>query len=378
MASIWKHFRSPYWTACWRDATGKQCRASTKTTDKRLARRMADEFERASRNKRTLAQLEKILRGYHEELGGEGSQKYSLQTFCSEWLAEKEPSVSTATKKFYRTTLGKLSTYFGERALAPIAEITYSDLVGFRNELASQLSATSTNHALTCIKGLFKSARRLGRIAEDPSEFLSPVRELTKSSEDEKRRSFSLGELQILLAAADPEWGSMIKVGLYTGARLADVATLRWSQVDLERGEIAFTPRKTDKRIILPVVGPLLEHIGSLTASDDPNGFLHPRAAEIFNRSNTSATLSHHFADLLSRAGLRSPASTKPVGSRHRSNALSFHSLRHTMVSLLKDRGVAQAVVQELAGHASVAISARYTHVGKEALERAVASLPRL
>jgi integrase len=170
----------------------------------------------------------------------------------------------------------------------------------------------------------------------------------------------------------------MIKVGLYTGARLADVATLRWSQVDLERSEIAFTPRKTGKRITLPIVGPLLEHIGSLPASDDPNGFLHFRAAEIFNRANTSASLSRLFGDLLEQAGLRTVQSTKAIGRRHRSNALSFHSLRHTMVSLLKDAGVAQAVVQELAGHASTAMNARYTHVGKEALERAVASLPRL
>jgi len=377
MASIWKHFRSPYWTACWRDAAGKQCRARTKTTDKRLARRMADEFERASRNKRTLAQLEKILRSYHEELGDEGFQRRSLQSFCEEWLAEKDPSVSASTKKFYRTAVAKLLTYFGERALRPIAEITYSDLVAFRNTLAKQLSASSTNHELTCLKMIFKAARRLGRISEDPAEFLSPVRELTKPA-GEERRPFTLEELQTLLAAADPEWQSMIKVGLYTGARLADVATLRWSQVDLERGEIALTPQKTGKRITLPIVGPLLEHIGSLPASDDPNGFLHSRAAEIFNRANTSASLSRLFGDLLEQAGLRSVQSPKAVGSRHRSNALSFHSLRHTMVSLLKDAGIAQAVVQELAGHASTAMSARYTHVGKEALERAVASLPRL
>jgi integrase len=338
---------------------------------------MADEFERASRNKRTLAQLEKILRGYHEELGGEGARTYSLQTFCQEWLAEKEPSVSSATRKFHRTTIAKLLAFFGERSQRPIAEISYSDLVSFRNELAKGLSAASTNHALTCLKGIFKAARRLGRISENPAEFLSPVRELADST-GEKRRPFTLDELQTLLAAADHEWQSMIKAGLYTGARLGDIATLRWNQVDLERGEIAFSPRKTGKRIILPIVGPLLDHISALPATDDPLGFLHPRAAEIFERTHTSATLSHLFADLLSQAGLRSMQSTKPVGARHRSNALSFHSLRHTMVSLLKDAGVAQAVVQELAGHASVAISARYTHVGRQALENALTSLPRL
>ena len=61
----------------------------------------------------------------------------------------------------------------------------------------------------------------------------------------------------------------------------------------------------------------------------------------------------------------------------HRSQ-LSFHSLRHTAVSLLKDAGIPQAVVQELVGHDSEQMSALYTHVGREAMERAAAALPEI
>ena len=57
---------------------------------------------------------------------------------------------------------------------------------------------------------------------------------------------------------------------------------------------------------------------------------------------------------------------------------LNFHSLRHTAVSLLKDAGIPQAVVQELVGHDSEQMSALYTHVGPEALERAAAALPEI
>jgi len=45
----------------------------------------------------------------------------------------------------------------------------------------------------------------------------------------------------------------MILFGLYTGQRLADVATLRWSNVDLVKGEIRLRTRKTDKVMILPI-----------------------------------------------------------------------------------------------------------------------------
>jgi len=81
------------------------------------------------------------------------------------------------------------------------------------------------------------------------------------------------------------------------------------------------------------------------------------------------------------QAGLRE-VSPRRSGSGHdgrrNSNALCFHSLRHTAVSLLKDAGIPQATVQELVGHSSAEMSALYTHVGRESLERAAAALPAL
>ena len=56
----------------------------------------------------------------------------------------------------------------------------------------------------------------------------------------------------------------------------------------------------------------------------------------------------------------------------------SFHSLRHTAVSLLKDAGIPDAVVMALMGHESAAMSQRYTHVGKESLNKAAEALPEL
>jgi len=45
----------------------------------------------------------------------------------------------------------------------------------------------------------------------------------------------------------------MIPFGLYTGQRLADVATLRWDNLDLAKDEIRFTTRKTGRPMILPI-----------------------------------------------------------------------------------------------------------------------------
>jgi hypothetical protein len=99
-------------------------------------------------------------------------------------------------------------------------------------------------------------------------------------------------------------------------------------------------------------------------------------------RTGASERFSSQFAALLVAAGLREPWDRKGHGhgrgGRRTGSELSFHSLRHTAVSLLKDAGIPDAVVQALVGHESAAMSQRYTHVGKEALAKAAAALPEL
>ena len=53
----------------------------------------------------------------------------------------------------------------------------------------------------------------------------------------------------------------------------------------------------------------------------------------------------------------------------------SFLSLRHTAVSLFKDPEIPDAVVMALMGHESAAMSQRYTHVGKESLNKSSSSI---
>jgi integrase len=342
---------------------------------------MAKEFETATRKKRSLLQLETVLRRFHEEMSGESSIARSLRAFCQEWLAEKRPSVSDSTFKFYSAVVGKLCVFFGAKADQPITEITRSELISFRNQIAKSVSASTVNHDLVGVQMIFGDARRRGYLAENPAEDIKPVREFDDPAAS-PRRPFTIPELQAVLSIADPEWQSMIRIGLYTGGRLGDIALLRWSNVDLERGELRFRARKTGKATCAPIAGPLRDVLLSLPSSDDPRGFLHPRAAASMEKRGASARLSAQFGELLELAGLRPvyqrPQPGTPRIARHRMSPLTFHSLRHTAVSLLKDAGIPQAVVQELVGHSSVQMSQRYTHVGSEALLRAAQTLPVL
>ena len=60
------------------------------------------------------------------------------------------------------------------------------------------------------------------------------------------------------------------------------------------------------------------------------------------------------------------------------SAGLSFHCLRHTAVSMLKQAGIPAATVMELVGHDSVEMSQHYTHIGHESLKQAAEAFPVL
>src|SRR6202011_2901780 len=107
----------------------------------------------------------------------------------------------------------------------------------------------------------------------------------------------------------------MIPFGLYTGQRLGDIATLRWNNLDLARGELRLSTRKTGKAIVLPLAASLRRQIGFLsTASNQPSAPIHPKAFDLVERQRKTGNLSNQFGDLLAAAGLRQKKNHKSTG----------------------------------------------------------------
>jgi integrase len=378
MASITKKSRSRYWFACFRDLQGKQRRLSTKQTDRRKAMKIAEQYEQISQRRLPVHTVRQTLTALAREAYGETFPSATVHQFIDAWLKGKAPPVvAQSTHDFYRKSTKKFLEFLGTEAELDLSAVTRKMITEFRNQVAQKASATTTNHDLKAIKLIFRSAKRDGYIIEDPSEFVESFR---RRISDDARRPFTVSEIRSVIEVADKEWRSLVLFGLYTGQRLADVATLRWDNIDLARNEIRIKTRKTGKRLSIPIAPPLKTHIESLPAGHE--GYLHPKAAATVTSQKRSGTLSNQFADLLAQAGLRDKAPHRSKGKgrdgKRSSNGLSFHALRHTAVSLLKDAGIPEAVVMELVGHDSEAMSAHYTHVGTEALAKAVSALPEI
>jgi integrase len=379
MASIWRNPKSKYFTACFRDANGRQRRVTTKEINRRRALKIAEAFEKAAREQRTLVHTRRVIERLHEEISSQKIERPTLRSFVQSWLDAKKPEVAPRTLVFYAAAINKLIEFLGARADAPLSEITKGDLIGFRNATASRTTARTANHYLKAVRMLFLAARRDTILSENPAEFVEGVRE---RGEARTRQTFSLDELRSVLAVCDPEWRSMILFGLYSGQRLSDVANLTWSNVDLERAELRLQTRKTSKRLIIPLAPPLLQHLETLPSSDNPRQPLHPRAFALLQKEGRTATISNQFTELLALAGLRPHKGRRSTGKgrdvAREQSSLSFHSLRRTATTLLHEAGVPPAVCQALIGHDSEAIHELYVAVGWEALKGGAAVLPPL
>ena len=378
MASVVKQPGSKFWIAAFRDATGKQHRRSTGETVKSRALEVAKQFERASKGKGNRHRVRNTFADFYREHFGIDLPFSSVRTHCQNWLAPRKAKTSIATYARYARTLKRFLDFLGDDAEKDLNEIVPVQITPFRDSRLKNASTRTANLELKIVKMVFRSARLDGHLWQDPAEGVKTV----KNRDPFSRRPFTIDELRSILKVADPEWESLIKFGLYTGQRLSDLASLTWSQIDLERDEIRLTTRKTGKSLLIPIAQPLREHLLILPSGDNPKAPVHPRSFQILHIQGRVGTLSNQFTDLLVAAGLRQSLDHQGRGigrdGKRTGMDTSFHSLRHTAVSLLKDAGIPDAVVMALVGHESAAISHRYTHVGKEALSRATQSLPEI
>jgi integrase len=246
------------------------------------------------------------------------------------------------------------------------------EIAAFRDDVSKRVRAATVNVYLKCIRTALQDAWREGLIVENPASKVDAI----KRKDSFERRGFSLPELKALVETATGEWRGMILFGLYTGARLTDVAGLTWENVDLERNEIRFVATKTGRRQILPIAKPLRRLIEELDVTDNPKQPLFP-ACSAFSAS----ALSKQFYGILESASLV-PKRARAEGSgrdvRRDYSEISFHSLRHTATSLLKNAGVSDAVAREIIGHDTVAASRVYSHIEQCTLKKALDKMPSL
>ena len=195
------------------------------------------------------------------------------------------------------------------------------------------------------------------------------------------RKELTLTQLGAVLTKAHGEMKLLFGLGIYTGLRLGDCATLRWSEVDLHRRLITRVPMKIARRDSTPVKIPLHPVLLAMLTKTNPKTrgeYILPESAAMYGKARCvlSSTIQEHFRKCGVRT-IKAGTGLKATGKRAVVE-VGFHSLRHTFVSLCRASDVPLSVVQSLVGHSSPSMTAHYTHVSVGDAALAVNCLPSI
>jgi integrase len=234
---------------------------------------------------------------------------------------------------------------------------------------------TEANRTLAALSSMLVWAESVG-LRPDGSNVCRHVKRFRLRARERFLSAVELGRLGETLAAHNnPEHVAAIRLLIFTGARLDEVLTLRWEQID---GAVAtLTEHKSDgaigtKLIQLPppalaVLAELPRFVGCpyVFGRRDQAGTWHPR---------TKAWLEIPWAgkkqrvkgDMRVSLGIRQKAGMEDV---------HLHDLRHSFAAVGVAAGMGLPIIGRLLGHAQAATTQRYAHVANDPAAAAAAAI---
>lgn len=283
------------------------------------------------------------------------------------WLDVKRRLVEPKTIESYEWVARKyVRPALGERKVASLRPIDLDELY---SELHGRgLSARTVRICHTVIRQALEQARRWGLIARNPAVDATPP--------VQRRREIvppTVEQVHTLLEAAeadDADFAAYLRMLAATGCRRGEACALRWTDVDLERNEVAI------RRSISQVKGELREkdtktHQSRRVAIDEQTVAVlrsmrvrgRERALALGERLGDEAFLfsneeggpwrpdvcTNRFARLRTGVGL---------------DKVRLHDLRHFVATVLGGAGLPIATISSRLGHSENATTLNlYTHV---------------
>jgi integrase len=180
----------------------------------------------------------------------------------------------------------------------------------------------------------------------------NPVQDVRKPTPERGRvRFLSPQEQQRLLLACEaspnPHLLSIVIVALSTGARMSEILTLTWSQIDFKQKAIRLEHTKNGERRTLPLAGIALDTLKAMAkVRRMDTTLLFPR-----KDGKQPIEIRKHWMKLIKQAELEN---------------FRFHDLRHTAASCLAMNGASLLDISTILGHKTMAMVKRYAHLTEQ------------
>lgn len=291
-------------------------------------------------------------------------------------MAQNRPDSGELTLGDYRRHWATFVKWMSENhpEVLAVRDVTEEIAAEYAAHLVKRgLSANRFNKIVGFLKLFFRVVRVPARLASNPWEHIQ-----RKTGVSQGRREMTVDELRTVIGSATGELRLLFGVGIYTGLRLKDAATLQWGEVDLQRGVIRRIPSKTARRKPQPVLIPIHPVLGDMlaeTPTKSRKGDVLPETAAMYRtqREALSRKIQNHFQAC--EIDTFEPGTGQGTGKRAVVR-VSFHSLRHSFVSLCREANAPLSVVEAIVGHSNPAMTRHYSHVGEETARASVLALP--
>ena len=221
----------------------------------------------------------------------------------------------------------------------PVGQITQETIEKYRTDRQKMVCATTINHDLKILRKYLDIAVSKGWIQSNPSREMKLMRE----PRGRVPRCLYPEELKLLFTRLKDfrhllygEFAFVVRTLVYTGLRRGELCALKPENVKLHLRQIHVMGKGKKTRVIGIHRGLMKEFQRKVKKGSILPAKIHP------------TSITRAFKHALRKLGLP--------------EALTLHSLRHTYISYLLERGIPAKRVKERAGHFSLTITERYTH----------------
>ncbi len=287
------------------------------------------------------------------------------------------PDTGKATLAQYEMQWGRFVKWLGETHpdTQNMRDVTAEIAREFAAHLLSEGKTANTfNKYVRLLSLVWRVLKKSARLDDNPWDGIKRRKE-----ETQERRELTVEEMCKVCDAAKGDLKLLIALGIYTGLRLGDCATLRWCEVDLKRVKILRLPNKTRRKKkekslvkinIHQTVLPML--LNAKSEARKGAEYVLPRIASDYARHTSYVT--DRVQKLFRDCGIETGRKVK--GRNKKAVVVGFHSLRHSFVSLCREANAPLSVVESFVGHSNPAMTRHYTHTSEDAAQAAIAALP--
>jgi integrase len=274
-------------------------------------------------------------------------QAPTINDLCDRYEVEQLPKRRVATQRDYKLMLAAhIRPALGKRK---VGTLSFADVDGMHRQITKENGPYQANRVIALMSRLCSVAVQW-RWRTD-----NPCKGIERNDEVKRKRYLTSAEIERLSAALadhdDKDAADIFRLLLLTGARRGEVQSLRWVDIDIERG-VWTKPGATTKQ--------RTEHIVPLNA---------PARQLVASRGRGEGE--YVFPGRNGGHRVEIKGNWRRVCQAANITGLRIHDLRHSYASILASSGVGLHAIGALLGHTQPQTTHRYAHLFDDHLRQA-------